>query len=164
MVAETEYLIKILKESGIRSNVYTSFKKLKQGNELQVAAVLRNGEAFGRSGSKKTYTDQEGQRKCRAKLWDRTTSVNVVIADTTESKVEGILEEFLRRIKKGIEVDRNWTDIEIGDVDWVDEEDSILKAKVAVQFEVTLRSGIYEDRDLKQVEIGTIREGGHYGG
>ena len=58
MVAETEYLIKILKESGIRSNVYTSFKKLKQGNELQVAAVLRNGEAFGRSGSKKTYTEK----------------------------------------------------------------------------------------------------------
>lgn len=80
----------------------------------------------------------------------------MVIADTTEAKVEGILEEFLRRIRKGIEVDRNWTDIEIGDVDWVEEEDSILKAKVAVQFEVTLRSGIYEDRDLKQVEIGTI--------
>ncbi len=156
MVAETDYLIKILEESGIRSKVYTSFKKLKQGNELQVAAVLRNGEVFERSGSKKTYTDQQGQRKRRAKLWDRTTSVNVVIADTTEAKVEGILEEFLRRIRKGIEVDRNWTDIEIGDVDWVEEEDSILKAKVAVQFEVILRSGIYEDRDLKQMEIGTI--------
>lgn len=154
MVAETDYLIKILEESGIRSKVYTSFKKLKQGNELQVAAVLRNGEVFERSGSKKTYTDQQGQRKRRAKLWDRTTSVNVVIADTTEAKVEGILEEFLRRIRKGIEVDRNWTDIEIGDVDWVEEEDSILKAKVAVQFEVILRSGIYEDRDLKQMEIG----------
>lgn len=53
MVAETDYLIKILEESGIRSKVYTSFKKLKQGNELQVAAVLRNGEVFERSGSKK---------------------------------------------------------------------------------------------------------------
>lgn len=157
MVAETEYLVRILKESGIRGNVYTSFKKLKQGNELQVAAVLRNSETFVRSGSKKTYTDQEGQRKCRAKLWDRTTSINVVIADTTEAKVEDILEKFLRRIRKGIEVDRNWTDIEIGDVDWVEEEDSILKAKVAVQFEVILRRGIYEDRDLKQMGIGTIR-------
>lgn len=157
MVAETDYLIKILKESGIRSNVYTSLKKLKQANELQVAGVLRNSEVFGRSGSKKTYTDQQGRRKCRAKLWDRTTSVNVVIADTTEAKVEGILEEFLRRIGKGIEVDRNWADIEIGDVDWVEEEDSILKAKVAVQFEVTIKSGIYEDRDLRPMEIGDIR-------
>lgn len=157
MVAETDYLIKILKESGIRSNVYTSLKKLKQANELQVAGVLRNSEVFGRSGSKKTYTDQQGQRKCMTKLWDRTTSVNVVIADTTEAKVDGILEEFLRRIGKGIEVDRNWADIEIGDVDWVEEEDSILKAKVAVQFEVTLKSGIYEDRDLRAMEIGDIR-------
>lgn len=157
MVTETEYLINVLKESGIRSNVYTSFKKLKQGNELQMAAVLRNSETFGRSGSKKTYTDQEGRQKRRAKLWDRTTSVNVVIADTTEAKVEDILEKFLRRIGKGIEVDGNWTDIEIGDVDWVEEEDSILKARVAIQFEVTLKGGIYEDRDIKPMRVGDIR-------
>ena len=63
MVKERNYLIETLKSSGIKSQVYTNMKKLKAGNEVHVGAVLRNGETFARSGSKKTYIDQEGQRK-----------------------------------------------------------------------------------------------------
>ena len=80
MVKERNYLIETLKSSGIKSQVYTNMKKLKAGNEVHVGAVLRNGETFARSGSKKTYIDQEGQRKRRVKLWDRSTSLHVVIA------------------------------------------------------------------------------------
>ena len=77
MVKERNYLIETLKSSGIKSQVYTNMKK-------HVGAVLRNGETFARSGSKKTYIDQEGQRKRRVKLWDRSTSLHIVIADTSE--------------------------------------------------------------------------------
>lgn len=94
MVKERNYLIETLKSSGIKSQVYTNMKKLKAGNEVHVGAVLRNGETFARSGSKKTYIDQEGQRKRRVKLWDRSTSLHIVIADTSEEKVEEILENF----------------------------------------------------------------------
>ena len=103
MVIEKNYLIKTLKESGIKSQVYTNMKKLKQGNEPHVGAVLRNGETFTRSGSKKVYTDQEGRRKRRVKLWNRSTSLHVVIADTSEEKVEEILENFIVNLKKGLE-------------------------------------------------------------
>ena len=65
MVKERNYLIETLKNSGIKSQVYTNMKKLKAGNEVHVGAVLRNAETFARSGSKKTYIDQEGQRKRR---------------------------------------------------------------------------------------------------
>ena len=41
MVAEKNYLIETLKSSGIKSQVYTEMKKLKQGNEPHVGAVLR---------------------------------------------------------------------------------------------------------------------------
>lgn len=132
MVKERNYLIETLKSSGIKSQVYTNMKKLKAGNEVHVGAVLRNGETFARSGSKKTYIDQEGQRKRRVKLWDRSTSLHVVIADTSEEKVEEILENFLQNLKKGIDVDGNWVNIVVGEADWVEEGDSILKAKVAV--------------------------------
>lgn len=91
MVAEKNYLIETLKSSGIKSQVYTEMKKLKQGNEPHVGAVLRNGETLSRSGSKRKFVDQEGQRKRRVKLWDRSTSLHVVIADTSEEKVEKIL-------------------------------------------------------------------------
>lgn len=156
MVIEKNYLIKTLKESGIKSQVYTNMKKLKQGNEPHVGAVLRNGETFTRSGSKKVYTDQEGRRKRRVKLWNRSTSLHVVIADTSEEKVEEILENFLVNLKKGVDVDGNWVNIIVGEADWVEEGDSILKAKIAVQFDITFEGGIYEDRDMKPMDIGSV--------
>ena len=117
---------------------------------------MRNGETFTRSGSKRKFVDQEGRQKRRVKLWDRNTSLHVVIADTSEEKVEEILEEFLRNLKKGIDVDGNWVNIVVGEADWVEEGDSILKAKVAVQFDITFEGGIYEDRDIKPMDIGSV--------
>lgn len=157
MVKERDYLIDTLKKSGIKSQVYTSMKKLKQGNEVHVGAVLRNSETFTRSGSKRKFTDQEGRQKRRIKLWERSTSLHVVIADTSEEKVEEILESFLRNLKKGIDVDGNWTGIAVGMMDWVEEEDSILKAKIAVQFDVTFGGGIYEDRDIRSLGIRDVQ-------
>lgn len=156
MVKEKNYIVETLKSSGIKSQVYTNMKKLKQGNEVHVGAVLRNGETFTRSGSKRKFVDQEGRQKRRVKLWNRNTSLHVVIADTSEEKVEEILEEFLRNLKKGIDVDGNWVNIVVGEADWVEEGDSILKAKVAVQFDITFEGGIYEDRDIKPMDIGSV--------
>lgn len=156
MVKERNYIVETLKSSGIKSQVYTNMKKLKQGNEVHVGAVLRNGETFTRSGSKKNFVDQEGRRKRRVKLWDRSTSLHVVIADTSEEKVEEILGSFLRNLKKGIEVDGNWVDIVVGEADWVEEGDSILKAKMAVQLDITFEGGIYEDRDIRPMDIGPV--------
>ncbi len=156
MVKERNYIIETLKSSGIKSQVYTNMKKLKQGNEVHVGAVLRNGETFTRSGSKRKFVDQEGRQKRRVKLWERNTSLHVVIADTSEENVEKILEEFLRNLKKGIDVDGNWVNIVVGEADWVEEGDSILKAKVAVQFDITFEGGIYEDRDIKPMDIGSV--------
>lgn len=156
MVKERNYIVETLKGSGIKSQVYTNMKKLKQGNEVHVGAVLRNGETFTRSGSKRKFVDQEGRRKRRVKLWGRNTSLHVVIADTSEEKVEEILEAFLRNLKKGMDVDGNWVNIVVGEADWVEEGDSILKAKVAVQFDITFEGGIYEDRDIKPMDIGSV--------
>jgi len=156
MVKERNYIVETLKSSGIKSQVYTNMKKLKQGNEVHVGAVLRNGETFTRSGSKRKFVDQEWRQKRRVKLWYRNTSLHVVIADTSEEKVEEILESFLRNLKKGIDVDGNWVNIVVGEADWVEEGDSILKAKVAVQFDITFEGGIYEDRNIKPMDIGSV--------
>lgn len=167
MVAERDYIIQMLKDSGIRSQVYTTMKKLKQGNEPHVGAVLISSDTMSRSGSKKIYMDQEGQQKRRVKLWNRTTVLHVVIADTSHDKVEAILEAFFRKLKKGFPVDGNWVDMTPGGVDWVDEGDSILKAQVAAQFDVTLEGGIYEDHEMKsmevEAEVQSVRKGGRDG-
>ena len=73
-----------------------------------------------------------------------------------KEKVEEILENFLRNLKKGIDVDGNWVNIVVGEADWVEEGDSILKAKIAVQFDITFEGGIYQDRDIKPMNIGSV--------
>lgn len=81
-----------------------------------------------------------------------------MIADSDEEKVDTILTNFMKKIGKGLPVDRNWVEINVGDVDWIEEGDSILRSKIAVEFDVTLTGGIYEDTDLKKVGIGMIEK------
>ena len=83
MKEERDYLVKVLKESGIRSRVHDSMKSLKNCNETHVGAVLRVKETFSRSGSKRIY-EESGQRKQRKKLHERITILHVVIADSDE--------------------------------------------------------------------------------
>lgn len=156
MKAERDFLVQKLKDAGIHGKIHESLKSLKNCNEVHVGAVLRTGEDFTRSGSKKKYTDQQGHRKQRNKLFKRITELHVVIADTDEAKVEEILTKFLKGISKGLEVDGNWVDIEIGKADWVEGDDSILKSKIAVEFDVTLTGGIYTDTDVIGAKIGNI--------
>lgn len=156
MVAEKNYLKQILTDAGVSGTIHESVKTLKNCDSVHVAAVFRMGETFTRSGSKKIYIDQDGQRKQRRCLFDRITVLKVCIADSNEEKVENTLTQFLKRVSKGVPVDANWVDIRIGDVDWVDEGDSILRSKAAIEFEVTFTGGIYVDVDLQKVRIGEI--------
>ncbi len=160
MKVERDFLVQNLKGAGIHGKIHESMKSLKSCNEVHVGAVLRTAEGFTRSGSKKRYTDQQGQRKQRNKLFERTTELHVVIADTSEEKVDGILTKFLKNISKGFVVDGNWVDVEIGKADWLEEDDSILKSKIAVEFDVTLTGGIYTDTDVIAAKIGKMETNG----
>lgn len=156
MKEERDFLIKALQNAGVKGKIHESMKTLKNCNELHVGAVLRVRENFTRSGSKKRYTDKEGLRKQRNKLFDRITVLHVVIADTSEDKVETILNNFLTGISKGFEVNGNWIDLEISDAEWLEEEDTILKAKITVEFDVTLKGGIYVDTDVVNIGLGDV--------
>ena len=94
--------------------------------------------------------------KQRNKLFERTSELHIVIADTDEAKVEEILTKFLKSISKGLEVNGNWVDIEIGKADWVEGDDSILKSKIAVEFDVILTGGIYVDTDVITAKVGSV--------
>lgn len=156
MKVERDFLVQALKDAGVKGKIHESMKSLKNCSEVHVGAVLRVNESFARSGSKKKYTDQEGQRKQRSRLFDRISILHVVIGDSDEDKVEKLLTEFLKRISKGLAVDDNWVGIEIGDADWVEGDDSILKSRIAVEFNVTLTGGVYVDNDIKEISIDRI--------
>lgn len=147
-----EYLILKLKEAGIKSQVYTSMKKLEKSNESHIGAVLFEGDSFARSGSKTIYVDQGGVKQKRVKIFDRQISFVVVIGEYEESKCEVIFEKFITLLDRGIVIDGNFTPIEVEDADWVDENDSILKAKIAVQVKITFKGGLYKDSALGSIK------------
>jgi len=75
----------------------------------------------------------------------------VIIGDYTEDAVESMFERFLSGIGSGITVDGNFVPIEVEAADWVDSDDSILKAKVAVQIKIRFDGGVYRDTDFAKV-------------
>lgn len=159
MRLERLYLESVLRTAGYKSHIYTSMKELGTTHESYVAAILREGESFTRSGSKITYEDQSGARKKRRRLFERQTRLKVVIGDASEEKCEETFARFLVQLGKGTPVDGNWVDIEVGDADWVEDKDSILKAKIAVEFQVIFHGGIYKDSILAEADIGDVSVG-----
>lgn len=160
MYAESkQYLIQKLKEAGLRSNPYTSEKTLEKSQESHVGAVLFESETILRNGSKTLYKDQQGAQKKRRKVFDRSLTFTVVLGDYSDEAVEGMFEKLLACLDKGIYVNGNFVPIEVGDADWVNKDDSILKAKVAVQVKISFAGGVYKDTNfakLSDIEVESV--------
>lgn len=146
-----QYLLDKLRDAGLKSKPYTTQKALEKSQESHIGAVLFETETNLRNGSKTHYKDKEGAQKKRRKIFDRTLAFTVIIGDYTDEAVETIAEAFLAGLDKGIYVNGNFVPIEIDGGDWVDTDDSILKAKVAVQYKVNFLGGVYKDTDFAKV-------------
>ena len=75
----------------------------------------------------------------------------MIIGDYTDEAVEIMFEKFLSGLDRGIYVNGDFVPIEVGAADWVDKDDSILKAQVAAQVSITFGGGIYRDTDFAKV-------------
>lgn len=100
--------------------------------------------------------DDESFELIRKQFKDRKLDLVIDYEHQTLSDVQAPAGGSLTNLKKGIDVDGNWVNIVVGEADWVEEGDSILKAKVAVQFDITFEGGIYQDRDIKPMDIGSV--------
>ena len=100
---------------------------------------------------KRIFYSDDGKKK-RRKLYKRELTFNVIIADADIDAVESIYEKFLEQLPDGIYVDGNWTELIPEEADWLDDEDTILSAKCAVQFLVRCTGGIYKDTDFRRIE------------
>lgn len=145
-----KYLMDKLKEAGIKTQIHTSLKKLKLSSEVHCGAVLFGDEVLLRNGSKRTYEDG-GIRKKRRTVYDRNLTFSVFIGDYSEDKVEPIYENFIRLLDRGIMFQGNFIRIEPEETEWIDEDDNILKSKVAIQLKVTFYGGVYKDTSYAPV-------------
>lgn len=155
------YLLAKLKEAGLKSKPYTTIKGLEKSQESHVGAVIFEKEVISRNGSKKLYKDQEGAQKKRRKVFNRNLTFTVTIGDYTDDAVEAMFEKFLESLDPGIWVNGNFTPLEVEGADWVNKDDSILKAQVAVQVAITFEGGLYKDTGfapLTHVEIEAVEK------
>ena len=139
MRREKEYLKECLEKAGIKNEVITTWKRLQLKTDSHVGAVLREGQTV------------------RTKVYAVDTRFKVVIGEYSEESCEAIFLAFLEALGQGIRLDGNYVDIELGEVEWVDKEDSILKANIACQIPVTFHGGIYRDDKKKTASVGGIR-------
>ena len=139
------YLLDKLKEAGLKSKPYTTGKALEKSQESHVGAVLFESETLNRNHSKTYFADQEGVKKKRRKVFDRRLTFSVVIGGYTDDEVEELFERFLGSLEKGIYVGGNFVPVEVGEADWVNKDDSILKAQVAVEVKISFDGGLYKD-------------------
>jgi hypothetical protein len=146
-----DYLENKLKEADVKGKIYRSMKYLKNSNSPYLGAILFEKEEFKKDGSKTIY-DDNGTKIKRIRKLIRETWLSVVIAHSKEYDCEVIFSNFLKVLDKGIDDgDGNFVDIEVLDSDWVDEEDSILNSKIAVQILIKFTGGIYEDIQLVKI-------------
>ena len=146
-----EYLLDKLKAAGLKSKPYTTQKALEKSQESHIGAVLFESETLLRNGSKTRYRDQEGTQKKRRKVFDRALAFTVIIGDYTDEAVESLFGAFLSNLDRGIYVNGDFVPIEVEGADWVDKDDSILKAQVAVQIKIRFDGGVYRDTDFAKV-------------
>lgn len=154
-MTKKSFLEEALKNGGITGRIYTSVKDMKRDQGSHYGAVLRASDVPARTKPKRIFTDEEGVTKLRRRYYDCETVYNVVITDTTEEGAEKILEGFLLEIAGSgdgyYDDDGNWVGCTVKATDWVDEEDSVLKSKVAVQAEVHFLYGIYRDLETARI-------------
>lgn len=145
------YLVDKLKEAGIKTQPYISMKKLRATQESHIGAVIFDEETLARNGSKTIYKDERSDRKKRRKVFDRNLTFIVIIGEYSEDKAEEIFKRFLAVLDRGLMIEGNFIPIEPETAEWVDEDDSILKAKIAVSLKVRFEGGIYRDTGFAKV-------------
>lgn len=153
-----QYLIARLKAAGIKTKPYTTEKSLSKCLESHVGAVLFEREICARNGSKKKFRDDAGEKHKRRRVLDRDITFSVIIGEYTDDAAETIFERFLTSLDSGIYVDGNFVPIDIEQSDWVDKDDSLLKAQVAVQTLITFHGGLYRDTDFAPLRHVEVRE------
>ncbi len=155
-----EALKSCLVQCGAKSNIYTSEKRLRVCNESRVFAILSESDGLAKNKTKRIYTDINGKHK-RRKRFDRDLTFSIVIGEYSMEKVQEIYDQFLEEIPDGIYVKGNYVEIEPIAADWIDDEDTIIRAKCAVQIKVVCKGGVYKDTDfakINDIEIAVNRK------
>lgn len=149
-----QYLMDAVLAAGSRQP-YTSMKKLKMATDSRVSAVLCESDIVEKDKQKRIYLDQFDRHR-RTKKYRREITFTVVLGDYSQEEAESAYDKLLGVLEDGIYVDGNWVEIEPSRAEWVFADDSILRAKCAVQLAVKFIGGVYVDTDFAKINCVSI--------
>ncbi|PHS34902.1 MAG: SON protein [Alkaliphilus sp.] len=153
-----EYLKEKLVQAGIKGMIRTTEKEVNLCRDSHIGAVLFEKEKFERADSKKVYYEGIAKKK-RTKTFDRQAYYSVTIGEYSISKCEEIFLKFMESLDRGLlDLRGNYIYIEVEGAAWVDEKDSILRSKMAVQILISFRGGIYRDVTYKKLQDVSVEE------
>lgn len=148
-----DYLVDKIKVAGIKREIHINQKTLEADGESHKGAVIGHKDESERSGDKVIFRDSDGKKHKRTKIFTRKLTFIVTIGGYSEGEVEKIYEEFLTIVGLGLYIDGNWTELKLEPADWFDEEDKIIRSKVAIVFNVIFTGGVYKDTDYLKVGL-----------
>lgn len=127
-------------------------KRLQLCQESHVGAVIFAEESLKHDGSKRRFQDELQKKHKRRKVFHRSISFHVIIGDYSVEEVEATYEKFIANIPNGIYVEGNFVAIDPESADWLTNEDSILRSKMAVELTIRFDGGVYKDTDFAKLK------------
>ena len=154
-----QYLKDKLKDAGIKTKILTTMKELKITQENHLGAVLFESDDFEKSIKKRQFINANGDKQKRTQKLLRKTQFTVTIGEYSTEKCEGIFDKFMESLDSGIYIDDNYVELNPLKADWVEDKDSIIKSKIAVQILIEFVGGVYKDTGFKPIsDIGVVAD------
>ncbi len=85
------------------------------------------------------------------KVFDRTVVIDIVLGAPTKAELDASFETFLLSLERGIRYKGHYIGISLGEGEWVDRKDSVIKAEIAVELPVTFTGGVYKPKTYTQI-------------
>lgn len=150
----SEYFKNLLKNSGLKI-VYDTLKKIAVSTTDSFGAVLPTGEDLEKSTKKYNYIDENGNIIKRREKFNRKINFQILISESNISKIEKIFTKFMSEIDEFVKLENGELAlIEVGKVEYIDKNDTILKSEITLQVDILVTEKIYKDIPFKNINWG----------
>lgn len=146
-----QYLTGLLKAAGAKGTQYTTLEAMtRQDSSYMTGVLLDKTELERMQGRRVRYVTPQGVAMQRVQIWRQVVQYDVVICSGSKAELERVFTAFLALLAAGIEIDGNWTLIEVDPAEWAEKDNSVLRARASVRLPVRFLGGVYKDTPLQQ--------------
>lgn len=140
---------RLLSVMGENTPCFTRLAELKISAASRVCSAIPDSDVITFSGANAYNLDTKTND---VKLFDRVITVGVVIGERNTEALEPLFEAFLASLDESFVHAGHTVGITLGEAGWMDEKDSLIKAKLAVEIPIIFTGGIYRPKRHGKIE------------